>query len=150
MAAKIGLDTNLIIGMLDDKDVWHAPTLDLLSAVEAHGIEPIVFDCVLAEAISILARRIHEKRRTIQVSALRSRLKAEFPTRSILWLYPDLPSLWEDIIALVRETEGELNFNDALIALSCRNRNIPFLASFDADFDRLDWLKRIAFPADLT
>ncbi len=149
MAAKIGLDTNIVIGMLDEQDVWHTPTRELFAALEAHDLQPVVFDCVLAEAISALARRTHEKRRTAQLPALLAQLKAEFPTKSILWLYPDLPNLSDDVIALVEQTDGEMNFNDALIALSCRNRNIPFLASFDADFDRVDWLKRIARPADL-
>lgn len=148
MAVRIGLDASLIIGMLDEQDVWHTPTLELLAALEARGFEPVVFDCVLAEAISALARRIHEKRRTAQLAALLAQLKAEFPTKSILWLYPDLPSLYDQVVALVEQTDGELNFNDALIALSCRNRNISFLASFDADFDRVDWLRRISSPED--
>ena len=87
-----------------------------------------MFDCVLAEAISTLARRTHEKRRTAQLPALLAQLKAEFPTKSILWLYPDLPNLYDEVVALVEQTDGELNFNDALIALSCRNRNISCLA----------------------
>jgi len=36
-----------------------------------------------------------------------------------------------------------------LIALSCRYREIPLLASFDRDFDQLAWLQRIAQPNDL-
>ena len=42
------------------------------------------------------------------------------------------------------------HFNDALIALSCRQRSIEYLASFDADFDQISWLKRIAQPANLS
>jgi predicted nucleic acid-binding protein len=38
---------------------------------------------------------------------------------------------------------------DALIALACRDRNIPYLASFDADFDQIAWLKRVAYPDQL-
>lgn len=83
-----------------------------------------------------------------ELPALLAQLKAEFPTKSILWLYPDLPNLYDEVVTLVEQTDGELNFNDALIALSCRNRNIPWLASFDADFDRVDWLKRVASPID--
>jgi len=64
-------------------------------------------------------------------------------------VYPDLSNLYDEIAALVEQTDGEINFNDALIALSCRNRSISLLASFDADFDRVNWLKRIARPADL-
>jgi predicted nucleic acid-binding protein len=63
---KIGLDTNLIIGMLDEQDVWHTPTVALTTALKARDFEPVVFDCVLSEAISTLARRVHEKRRAVQ------------------------------------------------------------------------------------
>jgi predicted nucleic acid-binding protein len=43
-----------------------------------------------------------------------------------------------------------LNFNDALIALACRERSIPAIASFDPDFDQVSWLRRLARPDDLT
>jgi predicted nucleic acid-binding protein len=45
--------------------------------------------------------------------------------------------------------DGARNFNDALLALACRERDIAAIASFDADFDRVAWLKRIAAPEDL-
>ncbi len=44
---------------------------------------------------------------------------------------------------------GALNFNDALIALACRERGIPSIASFDADFDQVPWLRRLARPEDV-
>ena len=47
-----------------------------------------------------------------------------------------------------RATIFATDFNDALLALSCRNRGIPYVASFDADFDTVAWLKRLATPAD--
>jgi hypothetical protein len=50
---------------------------------------------------------------------------------------------------LIRSSEGELNFNDSLIALACRERQIASLASFDQDFDRISWLKRVATPEDV-
>jgi len=56
--------------------------------------------------------------------------------------------LYDQVLALVEQSSGELNFNDALLALSCRNRGIPWVASFDADFDTVAWLKRLATPAD--
>ncbi|NJN93567.1 MAG: PIN domain-containing protein [Anaerolineales bacterium] len=42
-----------------------------------------------------------------------------------------------------------MNFNDALIALSCRERNITAIASFDSDFDRVSWFNRLARPEDI-
>ena len=38
---------------------------------------------------------------------------------------------------------------DALIALACRERGIPRIASFDADFDQVEWLQRLTKPADV-
>jgi predicted nucleic acid-binding protein len=53
-------------------------------------------------------------------------------------------------LALIEQTKGELNFNDALIVIACRERRIPRLASFDADFDKVAWLKRVASAGDLS
>jgi len=76
-------------------------------------------------------------------------LQTEFPADAVLWILPDVPALFAETVELVRSSGGELNFNDALIALSCRNRGIPFLASFDRDFDHVAWLTRVAVPEDL-
>jgi len=47
-------------------------------------------------------------------------------------------------------TCGALNFHDALIALTCRERKIADIASFDADFDQVTWLRRLVRPEDVT
>jgi len=99
--------------------------------------------------ISTLARRTHEKRRAADLTELIKQLQAQFPAKSIPWLYPDVPRLYDGVVAMVEQSVGELNFNDALIAPSCQNRQIPLLASFDADFDKVSWLTRVARPADL-
>lgn len=148
MPVKIGLDTSFVIGLLDGKDVWHTPALELQAAFRAGDFRLYIFDCVLAEVISTLARRIHEKRRDADLGPLLEQVQKQFPARSITWLYPDLPRVYDEVVALVESSNGELNFNDALIALSCRDRKIPLLASFDADFDQVAWLRRVARPAD--
>jgi predicted nucleic acid-binding protein len=66
-----------------------------------------------------------------------------FPPERLTWIMPDTPRLYTQILALIESSSGELNFNDALIALACRERNISVLASFDADFDSIEWLQRI-------
>ena len=80
---------------------------------------------------------------------IRIGIDTSYPTKDILWVLPDVPILYTEIIELVRSSRGELNFNDALIALSCRHRSIPLIASFDRDFDQLSWLQRVAQPDDL-
>ncbi|RMF30175.1 MAG: PIN domain-containing protein, partial [Chloroflexi bacterium] len=57
--------------------------------------------------------------------------------------------LYREIVDLVRDTLGSLNFHDALIALECRNLGIPWIATFDNDFDHISWLERLSSPADV-
>ena len=149
MPLTIGLDTSFVIGLLDDKDVWHISATQLYDDMLAHGIQIMAFDCVLAEAVSTLARRLYEKRRAADLNMLFARIRAKYPTKSITWLYPETPDLFDSVVALVEASSGELNFNDALIALSCQRRGIRHLASSDADFDHVEWLQRIAKPADM-
>jgi predicted nucleic acid-binding protein len=146
---RIGIDTSVLIGLLDPRDVWHEPAMALKQTLIAHEADIAVFDCVLAEAISTMARRIHEQRRTSDLNRLVGRIESDYPINDILWILPDVPVLYTEIIDLVRASSGALNFNDALIALSCRHREIPLIASFDRDFDNLKWLQRIAQPDDL-
>jgi predicted nucleic acid-binding protein len=146
---KVGIDTSVLIGLLDPQDVWHTPAVALKQALQTCQAEVAVFDCVLAEAVSTMARRIHEQRRLADLDLLLTQIQKNYPTDGILWALPDVPMLYHDILDLVRSSGGKLNFNDALIALSCRLRDIPLIASFDRDFDDVDWLKRVARPDDL-
>src|SRR5258708_17509265 len=100
MPLRIALDTTFVIGLIDEKDLWRAKAVALQKALEAANYRPVIFDCVLSEVISTLARRTHEKRRAAVLPALLASIRSQFPTRSIVWLYPDLPRLYEEICAL--------------------------------------------------
>jgi predicted nucleic acid-binding protein len=149
MPDAVALGTTFITGLIDEKDVWHSSAHALLPLLDTGVQVLVVFDCVMVEVVSILARRTHEKRRTAELSALLARLRADFPARALTWLYADLAERYDEVVAMVEQSNGELNFNDALIALACRERRIDYLASFDADFDQIRWLKRIAQPSDI-
>jgi len=109
----------------------------------------LYFDCVAAEAVSAAARRLHEKGRSADVADLLDRLKTQVPIETITWILPDAPRLYPKVLDLIRFSAGALNFNDALIALACQEREIPALASFDPDFDQITWLRRLARPEDV-
>nr|MBA3533058.1 PIN domain-containing protein [Ardenticatenales bacterium] len=130
-------------------DLWHTTATTLQTALMAKEAKVVLFDCVLAEAISTLARRVHEKRRTADLDLILHSLQSQYPLESVAWLFPEVPRVYPDIIELVRTSQGELNFNDALIALACRERGISYLASFDRDFDQVAWLNRVSQAADL-
>jgi predicted nucleic acid-binding protein len=149
MPIKVGLDTSFVVGLIDERDVWHRAAFDLQAGLQAGDYRLHIFDCVLSEVISTLARRVHEKRREADLAELLKSLSRQFPKKSITWLYPDIPGQYDQVLQLVEQSKGELNFNDALIAIACRERRIPLLASFDADFDNVAWLKRAANAGDL-
>lgn len=146
---QITLDTSVVVGLLDHQDIWHTKSLALKKALIEKDAQIVIFDCVLAEAISVLARRFHEKRRKQEFSTLVRNILNSYPPESIFWILPTVPQKYLAVLDLVQNSEGELNFNDALIALTCQANEMGYIASFDQDFDKVDWLKRVAEPKDL-
>lgn len=146
---QINVDANVIVGLLDPQDIWHVKAVALKQALEASQVSIAISDCVLTEVISVLARRCHEQRRQQNLKDLLTQILADYPVENILWLLPDVPHLYTEVVELVQMSRGELNFNDALLAIACRQRGFDMIASFDRDFDTIPWLRRIAQPSDL-
>jgi len=146
----IAVDSSVLVALINPRDLWRDQALALESALLATGGELFYFDCAVAEAVSAAIRRLHEKNLVAEVSVLLDRLSHRVPQEMITWILPDVPRLYEEALALIRSSAGALNFNDALIALACRERSIPAIASFDPDFDQVPWLRRLARPEDVT
>jgi predicted nucleic acid-binding protein len=146
---EIVVDSSVLVGMLVPNDVWHTRTVDLWATIEANGHRAVILDCVVAEAISVAVRRLREKGFIAEVQTLLDSLDTHVPYDMITWISSDTRRLYPQVLGLIRSSSGELNFNDALIALACRERDIPAIASFDADFDQVSWLRRIAQPEDV-
>jgi predicted nucleic acid-binding protein len=146
---EVVLDSSILVGILAPRDRWHQQATDLWLAVKESGHTPLYLDCVVSESVSVATRRLFEQNRSAEIETLFRRLENEFAVNTITWVLPDVPRLYPEIIGLMRSSGGELNFHDALIALACRERNIPAIASFDGDFDQINWLRRLATPDDL-
>ena len=147
---KVAIDASVLVGLINPRDLWHDQALALRNALLTSGLELLYFDCVAAEAVSAAARRLHEKGLSAEVEALLDQLSDQVPGDTLTWILPDVPRLYPEALDLIRSSWGALNFNDALIALACRERSIPAIASFDADFDEISWLRRLACPEDVT
>jgi predicted nucleic acid-binding protein len=147
---QVVIDTNVLVALVDAHDALHAQAQALCEALVAHEGLLVYYDVVMNEAISVLARRAHEQRRTRQFTALLDALLRQVPAEVIVWLSSETPRLYSQVIDLVRTTAGALNFHDALIALGCRLLGVEILASFDPDFDRIDWLTRVSTPTSVT
>lgn len=144
------LDSSVLVALLMHTDRWHSAALSILDALESCGHTTVYFDCVVAESASAAIRRLHEKRAAGEVGALMERLESHVPYSRITWILPRTSGLYRRVLDLMRFSEGALNFNDALIALSCRERGITAIASFDADFDQVPWLARWGNAEDVT
>lgn len=145
----VAFDTSLLVGLLDPQDLWHTQAVALQAALQSAGFKAVYFDCVIAEMVSIATRRLREKKRVAEIEPLLYRIADSFPSETITWLSADVPALHLDVVALVRTSQAELNYNGALIAVACREREIGCIASFDGDFDQVAWLKRLADPENV-
>jgi len=148
MAARerVVVDTSLLVGLVDRRDKWHTDGVALREALKAGGFEMVYFDCVINETVSVLARRARERNRTEEFASLFANLVSTVPQQSITWLSAETERLYPEIMALVRDSDGDLNFHDALIALGSREFEIRWVASFDGDFDLIPWATRLAAP----
>ena len=146
---KVAVDSSVLVGLINPLDHRRLQAMGLHDALIAAGVELIYFDCVVAEAVSVVVRRLEEKKRSEEVKAMLDSLNLQVPEDTISWILPDVPKLFKQVLGIIRSSSGALNFNDALIALACRERGIEAIASFDPDFDQIPWLRRLSLPEDL-
>jgi predicted nucleic acid-binding protein len=149
MIMRVAIDTSVLVGLINSYDLWRNQAFALRQALQTAGAELVYFDCVASEAISAAARRFQEKKRMSEVETLFRQLGSQVPPETITWILSDVQRLYPEVLYLMESSGGVLNFNDALIALACRERDIPVIASFDADFDQISWLRRWAKPEDV-
>ncbi len=135
----------MLVALVDRQDKWHAQAKALLETIIEKEIDVIYFDCVLNETVSVMARRSEEQKRSAQFSVLLDELRKRVPEELITWISGDIQRWYSQIIGLVQQSEGRINFHDALIALACKELDINVVVSFDGDFDEISWLARNRF-----
>jgi predicted nucleic acid-binding protein len=146
---QLAVDSSALVAIIDARDKFHSQANQLVVLARQQRIGLIYFDCVVIETIGAICRRTHEQKRTEMLHPLLDALNRWIPASNITWTGSDLPQLYPIAIDLVRQMNGALNFNDAFIAILCRELQINAILSFDRDFDLVPWLKRIADPQDL-
>jgi predicted nucleic acid-binding protein len=137
MDDRIALDANVLVGWLDASDLHATRTHALLTTLRELRLRPVLVDFVVAETLSVLARRARERKTTPPD------LKPVFATirswRAQLYrLSQHTPRLWDEALNVVEATNGRLNFNDALLVALQREGAIGWLATFDKGFEQVD------------
>jgi predicted nucleic acid-binding protein len=145
---RIILDANYIIAILDKRDVFHKNAMAIKERL--HQIRPILvfFDCVINEVVSVLVKRLSERRQIYLLSGYLKELNILIPKEKITWSYLELDEYYESIIHLVEKSDGSLNFHDAFIVLLANDMEIGHIVSFDKGFDRTG-LRRISKTGDI-
>ncbi|MBN2012955.1 type II toxin-antitoxin system VapC family toxin [candidate division KSB1 bacterium] len=142
--SSVIIDSNFLLGLMDSNDKWNDKAFQIFNSLKSKDFNIIYFDCVIIETISVLARRLEEKQRSNEFSNLVDHLNALIPEQNISWILTQAKNYYDGIILLMKEHNGILNFHDCLIALIARQHSITYIASFDKDFDKINWIERIS------
>jgi len=142
-------DANFLVGFIDKNDKWHKKTIDIHEDIKAKGFGIIYFDCVANEVVSILGKRLEERKMAVKFKDVMSRFKESVPKEKLSWIYPDIIKYYDKILDLMIDNNGKINFHDALLAISAKNMGLKYIVSFDQDFDEIDWLVRVKDVMDV-
>lgn len=146
MTNKIIIDTNVLVGLYDERDVWNRHAKRLMEKIKKASSDLILLDCVVNEAFTVLARRLREGKRQDSLYSIFKKLKADLSKDKITNAYQLLEINYEEIIDRIIESKGKINFHDALIITFAFNQNISFIASFDTNFDGITGITRLFDP----
>jgi predicted nucleic acid-binding protein len=140
------LDANVLVALIDALDVHHARAERLVQSLQDRSERAVLLDVLVSETVSVLCRRCREKKRLDVLPKLLAALESGFPPGVITWVGGDIERSFGDILAVVRETDGSLNFNDAFLVVLQRKGIIGPVATFDEAFSRVPGFLRIAEP----
>jgi predicted nucleic acid-binding protein len=142
--SKVVLDANVLVGWLDEHDALHVRASELADRLEAEGHALASLDFLVAEAVSVIARRSAQRRQ--QPPDIASALEAirQWQQEGFIAYRPITPSEFLDSLTLVEQSRGVLNFNDARLVVMQQRGEIGDVASFDADFDGVDGFRRLS------
>jgi len=78
---NIILDTNFIVALVDESDVWNAKAIHLLNTFEQNNSNLIILDCVANEVISVLGKRMEDKHKSDEFNSVIDRALKYITTR---------------------------------------------------------------------
>ncbi len=138
------VDTSFLVALLDARDSLHQRAKEIEKKLVS--LKLIFTDVVYGETLSVLSRRIKERRRSVSDRKEFFRkivIKIdEIIGKDLLYLMPIIKEKFFEIKEICLDSGGELNFNDALLVIGAKEYGIEWIVSFDSDFD--EFLKRLS------
>jgi len=131
--AKVALDANVIIGWLDDGDSLNARSVELIDRIHEEGNSSTLLDFTVAEAVSVICRRTAERKRNApDLPSILDTVDEWFEQKEIEFVQKEIEVLYPDVLRIIRQSGGTLNFNDAALVALQREGIIGEVATFDA------------------
>ncbi len=87
MTNKIIIDTNVIVGLYDEKDVWHRQAKCLMEYFKKVSLDLVLLDCIVNETFTVLARRLREAKRQASLISTFKKLKEDISNDKITKSY---------------------------------------------------------------
>jgi len=137
--SKIIVDTNVIVALLDGKDIHHPNAVKLVQRLEEERKEIVLMDCILVELYSVIARR--SRKRGYDFSKIFPLISEIEDLYDVITAYDYRAKLHMKVLDLILASGGRLNYHDALISLVMRRKRIRQIATFDRDFETIDWVR---------
>lgn len=143
--ADVVLDANVLVGWLDDHDVLASRSAELFNRLRAAGSSPVLLDVCVGEAVSVICRRSRERRlNPPHLATALARIRGAAERGEIRFVAQKSQLLLPELLRIIEETGGVLNFNDALLVALQRAGIIGDVASFDLGLDTASGFRRIS------
>ncbi len=131
--AKVALDANVIIGWLDEGDSLNARSVELIHRIHNGGDSSTLLDFAVAEAVSVICRRTVERKRNVpNLPSILDTVDEWLVREEVEFVQKELEILYPDVLSVIRQSGGALNFNDAALVALQREGIIGDVATFDA------------------
>ena len=137
--SKVVVDTNVLVALVDGKDVHHQRAVKLVARLEKEQHQFVMMDCILVELYSVIARRSREK--GYDFSQVLPEIVQLEEMYQVIMAYDYRQKLHRKVLDLMLSSKGALNYHDALIGLAMKRERIRRIATFDKDFAMIDWVE---------
>jgi predicted nucleic acid-binding protein len=130
--AKIVLDANVIVGWLDQSDSLNARATKVLDDIYSAGDSYLLLDFIVEEAVSVACRRACQRKTNApDLPGILEKVKRLYQRNEIEFVHGEIEDLYPDVLEIVGQSAGALNFNDAALIVLQQRGLIGEVATFD-------------------
>jgi len=132
--AKLVLDANVIVGWLDKSDSLNARAMKLLDNIHTAGDSYLLLDFIVSEALSVMCRRACQRKSNApDLPGILEKVKRLFQRNEIEFVERDIEGVYPDVLEIIGQSAGSLNFNDAALIVLQQRGLIGDVATFDGN-----------------